>query len=49
MIPAFLLCRTGADEWIMMLGESRGWRELIVNEDTEEDDDVETTATGVSA
>ena len=49
MIPAFLLCRTGADEWATMLGESRGWQELIADEDTEEDDDVKTTATGFSA
>ena len=49
MVPAFLLGRTVADEWTMMLGESRGWRELIVSEDTEKDDDAKTVVTGASA
>ena len=49
MVPAFLLCRTVADEWTMMLDKNRGWLELIDREDTEKDDEDETVLTGDSA
>ena len=49
MVPAFLLCRTVADEWTKMLEKNRGWFELVNGDDTEEDDKVEIALTGASA
>ena len=49
MIPAFLLCESSTDEWVTMLGESRVWEELLLDEDTDGEDEAKTTATGYSA